>query len=94
MMKPALACIAAAALSGCMDIEAARAVNQACLDAVSYADRYGTPERRGPCWVETLSQGATAGIRTYTVSGQRGTTTLAYRGNEIVSVVEVARIRR
>lgn len=96
MSKTAFTAIAAAiTLSGCMGIEEARAINQACLDAGSYAERYGTPERRGPCWVNTVAQGAgQGGVRTYTVTGQRGTTSLVYRGNEIVQVVEVARPRR
>ena len=64
-MRIAVTIAAAVALAGC-DVPATPA-EAACRAAITYGDKFGTPERKGPCWGRTVSVSQMGSIRAYLV---------------------------
>lgn len=60
MKHIALAIAAAGILSAC-----APPPPNACGQTMTWADRFGTPEDKGPCWGEIISQVQNGNIRSY-----------------------------
>ena len=85
MKTAAIAAVAAVTLSGCMQMQTPQ--EQACSNARTYGERFGTPERRGPCWGPIISTSATGNIRSYMVQINTpgyAVATLTYDGNTLV----------
>jgi len=80
-----IALIALAALAAC-DVPLTPR-EHACSAARTWGEAYGTPERKGPCWVRTTAFSQIGDIRSYMVEtpGQ-GVATLTYEGARLVQV--------
>lgn len=71
-------------IAGCEPITPAQ---NACLQAQTYGQMFGTPENRGPCWGRVVSTSQTADIRVYLVEMPvpgYSVAGLTYQGNRLI----------
>lgn len=62
---------------------------QACREARTAGEAYGTPADRGPCWRFTVGQAHAGGVSSYTVSDGWGNyANVTYRGNTLVGFAD------
>ena len=92
MRKTAFAAIAiVTALSGCVEQTEAMQRADACRQAVTFGERFGTPQKRGPCWWRTTGHSVGFGFDVYTVEGPHSIASLTYQGSRMISATEVAK---
>lgn len=73
------------ALAGCAEVEAFRQQGLACNAAVTYAEAFGTPANRGPCWRRTVGHAFLGSIQSFTVETPGGNfAVLTYDGNRMI----------
>ena len=77
MKAAAIATIAAVTLAACDPAADHEALFGACERARTYADAYGTPTNRGPCWGRTISHHTSGDVQVFLVQSQRPRNTVA-----------------